>query len=64
MIDSYIFIQVLLYNVLITFTSYEDSGFFFSTISYRSIIRVSNSFEPDEAENFVGPNLGLKCLLR
>ena len=28
----------------------------------RNIIKVSNSLDPDEAQYFVGPNLGQNCL--
>ena len=28
----------------------------------RDSIIVSNSLDPDQAQHFVGPNLGLKCL--
>ena len=36
----------------------------FSKNSFRSIIRVSNSLDPDQAGQFVGPNLGPNCLQR
>ena len=39
--------------------------FFFSKKkSYMSAIRVSNSLDPDQAQCFVGPELGPNCLKR
>ena len=43
--------------------------FFFSKsnflkISFRNTIRVSNSWDPDQAQQFVGPDLDPKCLQR
>ena len=32
--------------------------------SFRKTFRVSNSFDPDQAQHFVGPNLGPNCLRR
>ena len=29
---------------------------------FRNIIKVSNSFDPDQAKYFVGPKLGPNCL--
>ena len=34
----------------------------FSKNSFRNIIRVSNSLDPDQARHFVRPNLGPNCL--
>ena len=34
----------------------------FSNNSFRNIIRVSNSLDPDQARYFVGPDLGPNCL--
>ena len=31
---------------------------------FRNIIRVSNSLNPDQARQFVGPDLGPNCLQR
>ena len=36
----------------------------FSKNSFRNIIRVSNSLDPDQAGHFVGPDLGPNCLQR
>ena len=36
----------------------------FSKNSFRNTIRVSNSLDPDQARNFVGPDLGPSCLQR
>ena len=36
----------------------------FSKTSFRNIIRVSNSLDPDQARPFVGPDLGPNCLQR
>ena len=30
--------------------------------SFRNIIRMSNSLDPDQAQRFVGPDLGPNCL--
>ena len=42
--------------------------FFLGTLrvknSFRNIIRVSNSLDPDQARHFVGPDLGPSCLQR
>ena len=32
--------------------------------SFRNTIRVSNSLDPDQAQHFVGPDLGPNCLQR
>ena len=32
--------------------------------SFRNIIRMSNSLDPDQARRFVGPDLGQNCLPR
>ena len=37
---------------------------FFSSNSFRNIIRVSNSLDPDQARQFVGPDLGPNCFQR
>ena len=34
----------------------------FSKNSFRNTIRVSNSLDPDQAKNFVGPDLVPNCL--
>ena len=34
----------------------------FSKNSYKNTIRVSNSLGPDQAQHFVGPDLGPNCL--
>ena len=34
----------------------------FSKNSFRNTIRVSNSFDPHQAQHFVGPDLGPNCL--
>ena len=31
---------------------------------FRNVIRVSNSLDPDQAQHFVGPDLGPNCLQR
>ena len=36
----------------------------FSKIYFRNTIRVSNSLDPDQAQHFVGPDLGPNCLQR
>ena len=36
----------------------------FPKISFRNIIRVSNSLDQDQARRFVGPDLGPNCLQR
>ena len=36
----------------------------FSKNSFRNIIRVSNSLDPDQAQLYVGPDLGPNCLQR
>ena len=36
----------------------------FSIKSFRNTIRVSNSFDPDQAQCFVGPDLDPNCLQR
>ena len=36
--------------------------FTFQKKSFRNIIRVSNSLDPDQAQHFVGPDLGPNCL--
>ena len=36
----------------------------FSKNSSRNYIRVSNGLDPGQARNFVGPDLGPRCLLR
>ena len=38
------------------------SKFTLSEISFRNTIRVSNSFDPDQARCFFGPDLGPNCL--
>ena len=35
---------------------------FFSKTSFRNTVRVSNSFDPDQARHIVGPDLYPKCL--
>ena len=37
---------------------------FFLTNSFWNIIKVSNSLDPDQAQPFVGPDLGPNCLQR
>ena len=41
------------------------TGIFFYTIfsknSFRNTIRVSNRLDPDQAQHFVGPDLGTNC---
>ena len=47
------------------FLSYVDFFFFklnFSKNSFRNAIRVSNSLDPDQARQNVGPDLGPNCL--
>ena len=39
---------------------FSKSTFF--NISFRNIIRVSNSLDPDQARQNVGPDLGPNCL--
>ena len=34
----------------------------FSKTSFKNTIRGSNSFDPDQALHFVGPDLDLNCL--
>ena len=41
-----------------------SSADFFPKNSFRNIIRVSNSLDPDYARHFVGPDLGPNCLQR
>ena len=36
----------------------------FSKNSFGNTVRVSNSLDPDQAQPFVGPDLGLNCLKR
>ena len=51
--------------ILHAFLSSADFFFFKSTFpknSFRNIIRVSNSLDPDQAQHFVGPDLGPNCL--
>ena len=36
----------------------------FSKNFFRNTFRVSNSFDPDQARHFVGPDLGPNCLQR
>ena len=36
----------------------------FSKKYFRNTIRVSNSMDPDQAQPFVGPDLGPNCLQR
>ena len=36
----------------------------FSIKSFRNMIKVSNSLDPDQARRFVGPDLGPNCLQR
>ena len=36
----------------------------FSTVSFRNTIRVSNSLDPDQDRQNVGPDLGPNCLQR
>ena len=36
----------------------------FPTNSFRDTIRVSNSLDPDQYRQFVGPDLGRNCLQR
>ena len=38
--------------------------FFFLSKSFRNIIRVSNSLDPDHARRIIRPNLCPKCLQR
>ena len=43
------------------------SSAFFSELTFlkknfRNTIRVSKSLDPDQAQHFVGPDLGLNCL--
>ena len=38
--------------------------YLFLKSSFRNIIKVSNSLDPDLARKFVGPDLGLNCLQR
>ena len=38
--------------------------FFKSTFSKNSFITVSNSLDPNQAQHFVGPDLGPNCLQR
>ena len=37
---------------------------FFSNKSFRNTIRLSNCLDPDQAQHFVGPELGPNCLQR
>ena len=37
---------------------------FFQNQCFQNILRMSNSLDPDQARLFVGPDLGLNCLLR
>ena len=44
-----------------------SSADFFSKLtiyrnSFRNTIKVSNSLDPDQAQHFVGPDLGTNCL--
>ena len=61
--------------VFILFTHWQIShafllsaGFFFIINffenSFRNMIRVATSFDPDQAQHFVGPDLVLNCLQR
>ena len=36
----------------------------FSKNSFRNTFKVSNSLDPDQAQHFVGPDLGPNCLQR
>ena len=36
----------------------------FARNSFKNTIRVTNSLNPDQAQHFFGPGLGLNCLLR
>ena len=36
----------------------------FSKTSYRNITRVSNNVDPDQAQQYIGPDLGPNCLQR
>ena len=36
--------------------------FFFKKVSFRITIRVSNCLDPDQAQQYVGPDLGPNCL--
>ena len=49
--------------------AFLSSDFFFQNqlfqkISFINTISVSNSLDPDQARNFVGPDLGPNCLQR
>ena len=39
-----------------------SKSFFFSKNSFRNTFRVLNSFDPDQARSYVGPDLGPNCL--
>ena len=55
--------QFLLRVMLLRFFSHINLVFMAEVIlSFRNTIRVSSSFDPDQARHFVGPGLGPNCL--
>ena len=57
----------LLCTYLVIFHAFLSSSFSkrtFLNISFGSTISVSNSFDPDQARHYVGPDLGPNCLQR
>ena len=52
----------MLGSFCIFLSSADFSKSSFSKNSFRNIIRVSNSLDPDQARHFVGPDQGSSCL--
>ena len=50
-------------DLLFFFVCFFQNQFIFQN-SFRNTTRVSNSFDPGQAQHFVGPDLGPNCLLR
>ena len=50
--------------LILSFSDCFSSKFMFSENSFGITIRVSNSLDPDQAQHFVGPDLGLNCVER
>ena len=54
---------VILHAFLLSSADFFQNQFFRKNLPGNTL-RVSNSFDPDQARHFVGPDLGLNCLQR
>ena len=53
-----------IFHAFLLSADFFQISFFFLKKSFRNTIRVSNSWDPDQARHFVGPRLGQDCLQR